>query len=150
MLIEFKIPETVDKAMPSVSAISGPVIRNRRSAAMHAIRASSVLLATTFGAEDRSTSPSSPSARHRANHFLAVRTVIPAASAASRISQPSVSRRSMSNRRPFGLSLALACNFIRCLLGLMASTTTSLQGGPDEQRPQELQLGRVAQRLADD
>src|SRR4051794_6185590 len=141
MLIELKIPDTVDNAIPSTSAISGPVIRNRRSAAMHAIRVSSVLLATALGAEERSTKPSSPSARHRASHFLAVRTLIPAAFAASRISQPSVSRRLMSNRRPFGLSLALACNFIRCLLGAGASTTTSLQGGPDEQRPQELQLG---------
>ncbi|MET0510805.1 MAG: hypothetical protein ABW135_03870, partial [Thermoleophilaceae bacterium] len=34
-------------------------------------------------------------------------------------------------------------------LGLVASTPTSLQGGPDEQRPQELQLDHRALKLAD-
>jgi hypothetical protein len=121
MLIEVKMPETVESAMSSVSAISGPVIRNRRSAAMQPILVSSVRLATERGADDRSSNPSSPSARHRASHLPAVRSLIPAASDAAWTVQLPLSIRSTSNLRPFGLSRALAWIFIRCLLGTGAS-----------------------------
>ena len=50
-------------AISSSSAISAPVIRNRRSAAIASIRRSSVRLATDRGAEERSSSPARPSAR---------------------------------------------------------------------------------------
>jgi hypothetical protein len=52
----------VESAISKVSAISAPVIRNRRSAAITWTRRSSVRLATTDGAEERSSSPSRPSA----------------------------------------------------------------------------------------
>ena len=68
----------------------------------------SVRLATVLGAEDRSRSPGAPSARKRASHFHAVRSLIPADSAACRTVQPSLSIRSTNNRRPIGLSRALA------------------------------------------
>jgi hypothetical protein len=57
------MPDTVDSAIPRHSAISAPVIRNRRSAAITSIRRSPVRLATTTGAEERSSSPARPSAR---------------------------------------------------------------------------------------
>src|SRR4051812_41644485 len=50
-------------AIPSSSAISAPVKRSRRSAAIASTRRSSVRLATTAGAEDRSSSPAGPPAR---------------------------------------------------------------------------------------
>jgi hypothetical protein len=49
--------------LSSTSAISAPVIRTRRSAAIASTRPSSVRLATVVGAEQRSSRPSSPSAR---------------------------------------------------------------------------------------
>jgi hypothetical protein len=58
-----RIPETVESAIPSVSAISAAVIRSRRSAAIASIRRSSVRLATIAGAEERSSSPAGPSDR---------------------------------------------------------------------------------------
>jgi hypothetical protein len=57
------MPETVESGRSSTSAISGPVNRNRRNAAIASITCSSQRLATTFGAEERSNNPSSPSAR---------------------------------------------------------------------------------------
>ena len=63
-------PETVDSAIPSSSAISGPVKRNRRNAAIASIRRSSVRLATNCGAP--SCGPADRSlelARYPATHF---------------------------------------------------------------------------------
>jgi hypothetical protein len=48
-----------------------------RNTAIVAIVGSSVRLATTTGADERSNSPSSPSARQRASHLLAVLGLIP-------------------------------------------------------------------------
>jgi hypothetical protein len=61
--IRVRVPDTVDSGMAGVSAISGPVSRNRRSAAIASTRRSQVRLATVAGAEDRSSSPNSRSAR---------------------------------------------------------------------------------------
>jgi hypothetical protein len=61
--IRVRIPDTVDSGMASVSAISGPVKRSRRNAAMTCTRRSLVRLATVAGVEGRSNSPSSPSRR---------------------------------------------------------------------------------------
>ena len=61
--IRVKIPDTVETGIPNVSAISAPVIRNRRSPAITATRASSVRDGTEAGAEQRSTRPCSPSSR---------------------------------------------------------------------------------------
>jgi hypothetical protein len=46
-----RIPDTVETGMPNSSEISGPVNRNRRSAAIASIRRSSVRFATQRGAE---------------------------------------------------------------------------------------------------
>ena len=61
--IRARTPDTVDVAMPSTSAISGPVNRSLLSAAIACTRRSLVRCGIDLGAEDRSTSPSSPSAR---------------------------------------------------------------------------------------
>jgi hypothetical protein len=71
--MRLRIAETVDGARPSSSASSGPVKRSSRSAAIASTVCSSVRLATTCGAEERSTRPAGPSARQRASHFLALR-----------------------------------------------------------------------------
>jgi len=109
-----RIPETVESAIPSTSAISAPVNRTRRSAAIASTRRSCVRLATSAGADERSNRPSGPSARWRASHLRAVRSLTPAAAAASISDHPATSIRSTNNSRPFTLRRALACNFIRC------------------------------------
>jgi hypothetical protein len=58
------------------------------------------------GRDERSSRPSSPSARQRAHHFAAVRSLTPAAAAARRNVQPH-STRSTSSRRLRGQVLAL-------------------------------------------
>jgi hypothetical protein len=59
----FKITETVESAIPSSSAISAAVIRNRRRAAIASTRSAGVRLATRLGADERSSKPRSPSER---------------------------------------------------------------------------------------
>jgi len=61
--IRVKIPDTVEAGIASVSAISTPVIRNRRNAAISAIRCSQVRSGTSEGTEQRSNNPCSPSSR---------------------------------------------------------------------------------------
>ena len=112
--IRVRMPETVESAISSASAISAPVNRTRRNAAIASTRRSSVRLATTAGADDRSNRPASPSARWRASHLRAVWSLIPAAAAASISDHTAPSTRSTNNSRPFTLRRALACNFIRC------------------------------------
>ena len=58
-----KTAETVDSGIARHKAISAPVIRNRRSAAMTSTRAWLVRCGMRPGAEERSKSPASPSAR---------------------------------------------------------------------------------------
>jgi hypothetical protein len=53
---------------------------------------------TRFGADDRSTKPASPSARHLASHFAAVRSLTPAAKAASASDHPAATRSTISRR----------------------------------------------------
>jgi hypothetical protein len=55
-----RIPETVESAIQSDSAISASVNRNRLSAAISSARRSCVRLATTVGSEQRSRSPADP------------------------------------------------------------------------------------------
>jgi hypothetical protein len=86
------IPDTVESGRSCASAISGPVIRNRRNAAIAATVCSPVRFATRIGAELRSSSPASPSERHLANRLRAVRSRTPADSAAARTVQLSLSR----------------------------------------------------------
>ena len=52
-----RIPDTVESAIPSVSAISAAVKRNRRSFTIASILSCSVRLATRRGAEERSDKP---------------------------------------------------------------------------------------------
>ena len=73
---------TVDSGIPSVSAISGPLKRSRRRQATSCSRSGSVRPGTRSGAEERSSSPASPSRRKRAIHLQALRSLTPAASAA--------------------------------------------------------------------
>ena len=58
-----RIPDTVESAIPSVSAISAAVKRNRRSFTITSTRSSAVRFATRLGAEERSASPRPPSSR---------------------------------------------------------------------------------------
>jgi hypothetical protein len=111
--IRVKIPETVEAGIPSVSAISAPVILKRRNDAITATRDSPVRSGTDAGAEQRSSRPSSPSSRYRRRHFETVRTLTPAASAAAVSVHPFRATRSTARRRLCGQVLALACNFIR-------------------------------------
>jgi len=100
--------DTVESAIDNTSAISAAVIRNLRSATIASTRNAGVRCGTRFGADERSTSPASPSARHLASHFAAVRSLTPAASAASASHHPTPTR-STNSRRLFGQVLALAC-----------------------------------------
>ena len=61
--IRVRIPETVESAIPSVSAISAAVKRIRRSFAIASIRSDAVRLATCRGADERSKSPAAPARR---------------------------------------------------------------------------------------
>ena len=58
-----KIPETVESAIPSTSAISAAVKRNRRSFVIASTRSGAVRLATRRGTDERSNKPGSPSIR---------------------------------------------------------------------------------------
>ena len=82
------IPDTVECGIPSVSAISAAVIRSVRSLAITATRSVEVRLATSLGAEERSTRPASPAALYLPAHFRARRTLTPAAAAAAVTVQP--------------------------------------------------------------
>jgi hypothetical protein len=73
MPIRLRTADTVDGGRSSTSAISGPLNRSRRSAAMTCTVRSSVRLATRLGADQRSARPATPSARKRATHFEQVR-----------------------------------------------------------------------------
>jgi hypothetical protein len=66
------MPETVESAIPSSSAICGPVNRSRRNAAIASTRRAQVRLATVLGAEERSLSPAAPSPANRLTHLRTV------------------------------------------------------------------------------
>jgi hypothetical protein len=106
--------ETVESATPSTSAISAAVIRSRRSASIASRRSDGRREGTRLGAELRSSRPTSPSERQRLNHLRALRSLMPAASAATISDQFSSSIRSTSSLRLFGQVRALAWIFIRC------------------------------------
>src|SRR3954471_4147646 len=140
--IRVRIPDTVDSAIPSVSAISGPVNRNRLRAAIASTRRSQVRFATNLGAEGRSKRPPSPSTRNRPTHLRAHRTLTSAAAAASVTVRPSTTTRRQSRRLLFRLRAALACNFIRCPpWDWWRQTPPASKGARMNQPPQELQLG---------
>jgi hypothetical protein len=92
----FRTAETVESAIFKAIAICAAVILSRRSRMISRTRSGGVLCGIRFGAEERSRRPSVPSARQRAIQRRAVRSVIPAASAASTTDQPA-SMRSTSN-----------------------------------------------------
>src|SRR5205823_13060758 len=128
-----KIPDTVESAIPSVSAISAAVKRSRRSFTIASTRSGRVRFATLRGADERSHNPAGPSSLKRLIHFRAQRTLTPEAAAAAATVQPSTTTSSHSRFRPVQLRAALACRFIRDLLGVeLPLTALSLQGGPDE------------------
>jgi hypothetical protein len=105
-----KTAETVDSGIASVSAISAPVMRSLRKATTAPTRSGAVIRGIRVGRGERSRNPASPSARYRASHFAAVRSLTPAACAAAATRQPAVTR-SQSKRRECGQVLALPCNF---------------------------------------
>ena len=125
------------------SAISAPVSRNRRSAAISldaplvgAVRDTSAALRSDPAAR------SDPQRGNGASHLRAVRSLIPAASAAALSDHPACSTRSTNSSRPFTLSAGVSVQLHPVSsLGLSGLTPLSLQGGPDEQRAQELHLG---------
>jgi hypothetical protein len=63
MPILARIPDTVESAIPSVSAISAAVNRNRRNLTIASTRSSGVRFATRRGADERSDKPAAPSSR---------------------------------------------------------------------------------------
>jgi hypothetical protein len=116
--------DRADRRERPISAICDPEKRSLRNAAINSTVLGSVLLATVLGAEDRSQlafgAPTSQPLAGRSNPdpgCLSSVTNIPTI----------VLDAVMSKRRPFGLSRALACNFIRCLLGADGLETTSLK-----------------------
>ena len=102
--------------MSSSSAISGPLKRSRRNAAIASTRDSGVRLATSPGAEERSSSPDSEASRKRATHLEQVLKEVLNSAAASAIDQPRSHTNNTIRRRCLNVSAALACNFIRDLL----------------------------------
>jgi hypothetical protein len=91
--------DTVESGIDRHHAISAAVIRSRRSAAIAFTRASGVRCGIEPGAEERSSSPASPSARYRATHFEHVRSLTSAASAAFASDHPcSITRRTIRRR----------------------------------------------------
>ena len=109
-----RMPETVVWGIRKTSAISAPVMRRRLSAAIASTRCSGVRLWTRLGADERSSSPSSPSALKRRTHSPARRSLTSAAAAASVSDHLSSTTRRTSSCRFFRLSAALPCSFIRC------------------------------------
>jgi hypothetical protein len=102
--------------MSSSSAISGPVKRRRRSAAIASIRVCGVRLARTRQAELRSNSPHADASRNLATHLEHVLDDVLNSAAAAEIDQPWSSTNPTIRRRCVNVSAALACNFIRVLL----------------------------------
>ena len=68
-----RIADTVERGIDNTSAISGPLIRNRRRAAIAWTRSSPVLRGIDRGAAGRSSRPASPSRRYRAKYTYARR-----------------------------------------------------------------------------
>jgi hypothetical protein len=61
--VRVRMPDTVESAIPSVSAISAAVKRKRRSFTIASTRSCGVRLATRRGADERSHRPATPSRR---------------------------------------------------------------------------------------
>ena len=68
-----KAAETVECAIPSVSAISAALKRSCRRARIASTRSGAVLVGLRLGAEERSSRPASPSSRKRLSHLQADR-----------------------------------------------------------------------------
>jgi hypothetical protein len=79
-------------------------IRNRRSCPIERCSASSTLARVRLGRELRSARPARPSCSKRLSHFLAVRRLTPAASAAAL--SPITAIRPTNNFRPSTVNLA--------------------------------------------
>jgi hypothetical protein len=91
--------ETVDSAIPRHSAISAPVIRSRRRHSMTSTRSAGVRCGIDRGADERSRSPASPSARYRTTHLEQVGWLTSAASAAFVSDHPcSTTRQTIRSR----------------------------------------------------
>ena len=95
--IRFNTVVTVDNAMSSFSAICGPVMRSWRNCSMSASVSADVCVGDVHGRDDRSVI-GSPASK-RANHFWTVRSLHPAAPAASATFQPCSRTRAHINSR---------------------------------------------------
>jgi hypothetical protein len=82
-------------------------MRNRRSALIASTRAGGGLCGIRPGAEERSSRPRSPSSRKRRSQRYALRSPMPAATAAATSDQPCSRTRRTNSRRLFGQVLAL-------------------------------------------
>ena len=102
-----RIAETVESAIDSAIAICAAVMRNRRKPTIASTRWGGVLCGIRCGAEERSINPAAPSLRQRFSQRRAVRSLIPAAAAASITDHPAATR-STSSRLLFGHVRALA------------------------------------------
>jgi hypothetical protein len=95
--------------------------------------------------DERSTRPSSPSARNGASHLAAVRSLTPAAAAAR--FQPSSITADREGKRPFGGGLGVSVDSHPVSsLTLKASTPSVHQEDLGEQRLLGIQLGRCERR----
>jgi len=79
-------------------------MRSRRSCSIERSSALSTVLRVRRGRELRSANPSRPCSSKRASHFLTVRRLTPAASAAA--ASPITRMRSINNLRPSMVNLA--------------------------------------------
>ncbi len=96
---------------PTTAAMRRIGMRARRSCSMRAVNSASTVLRVFKGRELRSGKPARPSCSKRARHLRAVRTLMPAASAAG--ISPITAMRSISNLRPSKVVLAFLWLFIR-------------------------------------
>ena len=96
---------------PTTRPIVRMGMRARRSPSMRSTSSLSRLVRVLRGLELRSARPSSPIASNRFLHFLAVRRLIPADSAAAL--RPTSAMRAISNLRPSYVVLAFLWLFIR-------------------------------------
>jgi hypothetical protein len=139
------MPETVESGISSAIAICHPVRRTRRSAAIAWRRSSGTRVGLTDG--HRGAVPDAcKTLRPEPGQPLRGRAIADTSGFCCPTDRPSASNHSIDQQltaldaEP---SVSVQLHPVSSL-GLVGFDTTSLQGGPDEQRPQELQLATRA------
>ena len=135
-------PAQSSAGIERTSEISAPVIRQpRRRSAINCTRSSGVTLGELRGRDERSSRPSSPSARNRRTHLRAVWALTSTASAAFG-ERPSLIDDSPHQPPPLVQAEGrVTVELHPVTLGSGGFATPSLQEGADEQPPQALELG---------